>query len=80
MGLNPRIYFRSVQKMFLEENPIFIGMIQLQKILQTFSVFWINSKYISKNINERQNKLDSAKKIINARSPQNNSSHINLLR
>lgn len=80
MGFNLRIYFRSFQKVFFEDNPVAIALIQFKRIIDIYSELRGKSKTISKSINETNTKLEVTRKIINSGSSHNNSKSINLVR
>jgi len=80
MGLNLRIYFRSVQKIFFEDNFILIALVQFKRIIDAYSELNGKSRKISKNINETKSKFEVTKKVINSGSKQISHNSINLIR
>lgn len=80
MGFNLRIYFRSFQKVFFEDNFILLALIRIKRIIGIYSEFNGKSRKISKNINETNSKFEVTKNVINSGSKQNNSNLINLIR
>jgi len=80
MGSNLRIYFRSFQKVFFENNFILVSLIQFKRIIDIFSELNGKSRKISKSINETKSRFEVAKKIMNSDSKKNNSNFINLIR
>jgi hypothetical protein len=80
MGFNFRIYFRSIQKVFFEDNPVMVAFIQLKRIIEICSEFNGRSRKISTSINQTKSKLEETKKAINLELKQNNFNSINLTR
>jgi hypothetical protein len=80
MGLNLRIYFRSFQKVFFEDNFILLALLQFKKLIDIYSELNGKSKKITESINETKSKFEMTKKVINSGVKQNNPNFINLIR
>lgn len=80
MGLNPRIYVRSIQKVVFQDNPLFAVIFKLKKMMFLLSELSINSKDISKKINEKQIRFETTKTLINSEFKVNENKYLNLLR